>query len=240
MSRREFRPGLLPTIVTLALFPALIALGFWQLTRADEKRALVTDFSDGGVAAVELERVLQDGLERAARYQQVSVRGRYDPARQFLLDAMIVDGRTGYHVLTPLTLEGGAETVLVNRGWVPGGATRGDLPDIGVDPVTRVITGRINTFAEPGVRLGEATAAGDSWPRVTLYPDRAAIASALGTAVLPRVILLDPASPAGYRRDWRPEGIGPDRHIAYAVQWFALALALAIIYGVVNLKRRDD
>jgi cytochrome oxidase assembly protein ShyY1 len=30
------------------------------------------------------------------------------------------------------------------------------------------------------------------------------------------------------------------RHIAYAVQWFALALTLAIIYVVTNLHRRTE
>jgi cytochrome oxidase assembly protein ShyY1 len=32
-------------------------------------------------------------------------------------------------------------------------------------------------------------------------------------------------------------GIGPDRHRAYAVQWFALALTLACTYFFVNLRR---
>ena len=38
---RRFRPGLLPTLVVMALLPALVSLGFWQLGRAEEKRQLL-------------------------------------------------------------------------------------------------------------------------------------------------------------------------------------------------------
>ena len=44
MSR--FRPGLAPTLVVLALLPLLVWLGFWQLQRADEKRALLAEFQN--------------------------------------------------------------------------------------------------------------------------------------------------------------------------------------------------
>ena len=38
---RAFRPGLLPTLVVLVLLALLLALGGWQLQRADEKSALL-------------------------------------------------------------------------------------------------------------------------------------------------------------------------------------------------------
>jgi len=40
---RHFRPGLLPTIAVSLLLPLLIALGFWQLSRAEEKRTLLAE-----------------------------------------------------------------------------------------------------------------------------------------------------------------------------------------------------
>ena len=42
----------------------------------------------------------------------------------------------------------------------------------------------------------------------------------------------------GFERVWRPvRGIGPQRHRGYAFQWFSLALALLVIYVVVNTRR---
>jgi len=60
---------------------------------------------------------------------------------------------------------------------------------------------------------------------------------------LPRIVLLDPSEPDGYEREWSARynfsEFGPERHTAYAVQWFGMALALLVIYVVVNLKPLD-
>jgi cytochrome oxidase assembly protein ShyY1 len=50
------------------------------------------------------------------------------------------------------------------------------------------------------------------------------------------VLLLDPRDPDGFRREWAAPGFPPMRHIAYAVQWFGLALALSILFVVSSLK----
>ena len=41
---RRFRPGLAPTLAAAALLPAFLALGVWQLQRADEKRLLQGEY----------------------------------------------------------------------------------------------------------------------------------------------------------------------------------------------------
>jgi surfeit locus 1 family protein len=51
------------------------------------------------------------------------------------------------------------------------------------------------------------------------------------------LILLDPGEPDGYVRHWSPPGFPPMRHIGYAVQWFALAAALFVIFIVTNVRR---
>ena len=51
------------------------------------------------------------------------------------------------------------------------------------------------------------------------------------------LVLLDAGEPDGYVRNWTAPGFPPMRHIAYAVQWFGLALALIIIYIVTNVRR---
>ena len=103
--------------MAVALFALL---GAWQLGRAEQKRSLAADFAGGG-PAIEW-RQLPPG---APRYQRVQVRGHYDPAHQFLLDNMSHESVAGLQVLTPFLLDDGS-AVLVNRGWVPWGATRED------------------------------------------------------------------------------------------------------------------
>jgi surfeit locus 1 family protein len=51
-------------------------------------------------------------------------------------------------------------------------------------------------------------------------------------------VLLDPAAPNGYERVWRPAmQFGPERHLGYAIQWFALALVALIIFIALSLRR---
>ncbi|MBE2293473.1 MAG: hypothetical protein IAF00_00925, partial [Phycisphaerales bacterium] len=77
------------------------------------------------------------------------------------------------------------------------------------------------------------------WPRVIPYVDYPQLSTILGYPLQPAVILLAPEAPDGYWRDWRPRfgGLGPERHRGYAVQWFALAVTLIILYGFAAMRR---
>ena len=74
---------------------------------------------------------------------------------------------------------------------------------------------------------------------VLSFPDFAAIEAVLGTEVLHFQLLLDPQERNGFVREWGPEPNRANRNIAYAVQWFGLALlALALAIGVALAGRR--
>jgi len=51
---------------------------------------------------------------------------------------------------------------------------------------------------------------------------------------------LDPSMAIGYARDLEllPNTLPPDRHLGYAVQWFALAAAVLVIALVLTVRRR--
>jgi surfeit locus 1 family protein len=148
-------------------------------------------------------------------------------------------GSPGFRVLTPFRREGSERLLLVDRGWVPLGATRQDLPQVLVSPEFRAVSGRLDTLPAPGVRVGDAGVAGDTnWPRVLNFPQQQDIEKVLGGKVESRIVLLDPAAPNGYERVWRPAmQFGPERHLAYAIQWFALALAALVIFIALSLRR---
>ena len=76
------------------------------------------------------------------------------------------------------------------------------------------------------------------FPIVANYPTAADLHPLLGTRVwtpTTELVLLDAREPQGFLRQWQAPGFGPERHIAYAVQWFGLALALTVIYIWMNL-----
>jgi surfeit locus 1 family protein len=232
LAERRFRPGLWPTLAVLALLPLLLWLGFWQLDRAEQKRALLDGFAAGDRPAV----ALRDGLASHSRYTRVRAAGRYRPDRQILIDNMTRDGVAGFYVLTPLETNDG--TVLVNRGWIPKTFGVSELPDVTVSGESREVTGRLDRLPRAGLALETEPAPG--WPRVLQFPSRSEIEAETGLGLVEGMMLLDEGVPDGYARDWQPVEFGPDRHLGYAVQWFALSLTLVIIWIVVNWRKRGS
>jgi surfeit locus 1 family protein len=237
IGKRSFAPPVWTVVLTALGVAIFVALGYWQLGRAQEKQARFDAFMSGSEDIVDATGL---GFDELARYQRVRLRGSYDATRQILLDNMpSAAGRPGYRVLTPLERADGRGWVLVDRGWVPLGLTRDELPNVAVGAGERELTGTLDGLPIPGVRVGPAAAPGAaSWPRVLLFPTEPDVESILGVEVESRVILLDAGVPDGFERKWRPAlGFGPERHLGYAVQWFAFALVAIVLFVALNLKR---
>jgi surfeit locus 1 family protein len=232
---RTFAPRPFTTLLTIALIVMLVSLGRWQLHRAAEKRVLYDEFAAGSDAAhpVDLR------TPKVARYSHVEAFGHYDATRQILIDNMFDAERAGYFVITPFALQGGG-WILVNRGWVPFGQTRADRPSIPVDANERRIRGRADNMPSPGIHMGTPAPLAPPYPIVASFPTRDELAQLLKEqqwASASDLMLLDPSEPDGYIRNWAAPGFPPLRHVGYAVQWFGLALALAVIYVVTNFRR---
>ncbi len=236
LGSRIFSPRPFTTLLTLVLLAVLLSLGRWQLQRADQKRALFDAFAKGADAT----RPIELSTPPLPRYQHIEARGRYDGSRQILIDNMTsADGRAGYFVVTPFALAQGG-WVLVNRGWVPVGASRAALPAVDVAGDVRRVLGRADHLPSPGIRMGGAAALRPPYPAVANFPSHPDIARLLRETSwthATELVLLDADQPDGYVRQWQPPGFPPLRHTAYAVQWFGLASALAVIYLVTNIRR---
>jgi surfeit locus 1 family protein len=237
IANRVFAPRAWAALLTAAALAVFVSLGWWQVGRAREKQAMIESFARGTRSSVVLEGVRVDELPR---YQHLTARGHYDPAHQVLLDNMPSStGQPGYRVLTPFVRPGSARLLLVDRGWVPVGSSREKLPLIAVADDERDTSGRLDDLPVPGIRVGTAGTPGvTSWPRVLNFPTAADIEQVLGQPVEARIVLLDAARPDGYERVWRPSlGFPPERHLGYAVQWFALALVALVIFISLSLER---
>jgi surfeit locus 1 family protein len=222
------------TLLTLAAIVGFVALGRWQWHRAAEKRALNAAFSASDADVSELGARPIGAL---ARYAQIRVHGHYDGAHQFLLDNVSYRGRAGYEVLTPLVLDDG-RSLLVNRGWLPLTRSRQELPYVGLDLTARLsVTGRIDLLPVAAIALGHAPPPpGPLWPKLTSFPLMEELSAALGVRLEPRLLLLNAAEPLGFARDWQPEGLGPARHVSYAIQWWSFAALALVLYGLLNRR----
>jgi surfeit locus 1 family protein len=221
----------IPTIAVGCLVALLLALGNWQLNRSQEKRQyLELQTQRAATGTVTLSATTGDNLQ-SLRYKKTQLSGHYDVAHQFLLDNQIYAGKAGYFVLTPFILEGEKKAVLVNRGWLPLAQPRTVLPDLQFANAPPTIAGRINQFPSVGIKLAGAETPTQDWPSVVQVVDSAVLARKLGYALFGFQVELDKDAPAGYQRDWQTTTLmRPEQHTAYAMQWFALALTLTILF----------
>ncbi|MFM2006285.1 MAG: hypothetical protein RLZZ09_1940 [Pseudomonadota bacterium] len=227
----SFKPSVKGLGLFAVVFPLFITLGFWQLQRADEKRAINT-LRDvrSEEPSVALKDLVTEDIEDL-RFQPVLAEGQYDGAHQFLLDNQLEGQAVGYHVLTPFRLSGTDRAVLVNRGWLPQGSSRQNLPDIHQLPagVTRV-TGLVDRFHRVGFQLDGADIPTSGWPALVQVPDADKIAERLGYPVQPYQVLLDPSADGGYSRAWHMVRLDPGKNQGYALQWFLFAALAAFFF----------
>lgn len=233
----SFRPGLMATLATVLLLPLLLGLGAWQLQRGEQKAALQAQWeAQAALPPLHIGPGDQPDLHIAPG-RHLLVRGDWDTRRQILLDNQVVGGQAGYQVYTPLHLADG-HAVLVNRGWLPGGARRDVAPDVRLAARAALVAGSAAPPPSSGPLARQAldTTLGDGLLRVQQL-DIDDLSQRLGLTLEPWTLRLDPAAPDGYVRHWQTSGLGSERHLAYAVQWFLFAVLLVGLYVGLNLRR---
>jgi len=238
---RSFHVTWLGLGIYLILLTLLCSLGFWQLNRSEQKRQILKQ-QQSAIEADSIDLSRQTIVDAdAVRYRKVVVKGRYDIAHQFLVDNQIVDGKNGYFVLTPLLVEGADDAVLVNRGWVPLGTHRKDLPNVDFKAEPMQVIGRLNHFPSVGIKLKGAEIPTDTLPSVVQVVDANVLSEKLGYPVRTYQIELDATAPEGYKREWKINvPIPPEKHLAYAVQWFGLALTLTALFIWMSTRNRSE
>jgi surfeit locus 1 family protein len=242
IGNKIFKPKLVPTIVTLLILPILLRLGFWQLERAEEKRNLIAVFQQHNISGPLLINEIKNmndivAADEKLNYRTALIEGKYNSARQIFIDNKVYQGKTGVDVLTPFKLKNSEYSILVNRGWVSMVIDRSVLPDIKTTQDDLILSGKLKTLGKKPFMLGEQFQSNRGWPALMQWIDFEEIASKSGLKLLPYIFLLDEKQTSGYVRNWTPVVMQPEKSTSYAVQWFALALALIIIYIVVNLEK---
>lgn len=231
-----FRPGWKMTAFTVLFAPLLFWLGNWQLAREQEKILLQQEY-EAKQAADPLPVASVDWSQAGLGFTGVFTDGEYDNEHVFLLDNRVHEGKVGYELLSPFVTDSGLE-LLVNRGWIPLGRTRTELPSV------REIHGRVHIQGSIYVPLEEAFRLGSeeeivtgTGPRVLQDIDMGRIAESLDANMAPYTIRLLPGSPGLEQANWQAVNMLPEKHRAYAVQWFAMLTALIgmfIYFGFKN------
>jgi surfeit locus 1 family protein len=230
---RRFQPRWRWLVVALGGVVAFVALGNWQLRRADERRALAAAQRAALAApATPLPAAPVDASAYALR--RIAVRGTFLPAYTIYLDNRVRHERVGYVVVTPLRLAGSTLQIAVLRGWVAGTGSRADLPPVRTPAGEQTLDGLALSGIPQRFELKGAAPEGRVWQNLTVERYRAAT----GLALQPLLLEQRSDNGDGLSRDWPPHGAGAEKNENYALQWYSFA-ALSIVLWLVLSFRRD-
>ncbi|MFE2939895.1 SURF1 family protein [Streptomyces sp. NPDC059255] len=238
------RQWVILTLLALALIPAMIELGFWQLHRHERKVAQNSLISANLAAKpVPVTELTSPGhsVPRADYWRGVTVTGTFDTEHEVVVRRRTSnDDRVGYHVLIPLIMKDG-RAVIVNRGWIPANGDQHTFPSIPAPPQGEVtIAGRLKadeTSEVTGIRD-----VGDLPPRQVMLINSRQQQEELGRTVLGGYVELTSPVPA----DGSPQpirnpddgSIGP--HMAYAVQWWLFVAAVPVGWWILVRNEKRD
>lgn len=221
---KRFALGVLPSLVVLALLPLLVSLGFWQLGRGEEKRVMLAHYAER--RAEQPVQIDQLTTSDDLAYRRVQLRGHFDPDHSLLLDNSTRDGKAGVELIQPFEDQVSGVWAWVNRGWLP-------WPDRRVPPVfdtpKQALSLQAWVYVVPNTFQLQADKANAPWPRLITAVDPGKLWAELGREGFLQELRMESGLGA-YRVDWPIVAMGPEKHLGYAVQWFAMAAALFGLY----------
>jgi cytochrome oxidase assembly protein ShyY1 len=227
-----FRIHWLILLCVLLAMSGLVRLGVWQMGRAQEKIAEQESFVDSGqLQATPLAEVPTAGIEFDSLQHQnrrVVMRGEYLNAQSIFLIYQTYQGQIGWEIVTPFRVQDQQLIALVSRGWNGTGsyeALAAALP---------VVEGEVEVQGQIFVPTASMAAKtnGDldiKWPLVMRYLNTTELAPLFDAPLFPYVIRLAEDQPGVLVRHWPAVMVDAGRNFSYALQWFAMAIAVGIV-----------
>ena len=228
---RRFQTSVWGTFAAIAGIAGTLALGTWQLDRAQLKMSLAA-----AQERLDREPALRVGPElrdsEQLEMRRVEAYGRFEAEAMVLLDNRVRRGIVGYEVVMPLRIAGASKQVLVNRGWIAGSGDRRRIPEIVTPPDNVLVAGRAIIPGKRVYQLEPDSGEGSVWQNLSIERYRARWNMPVFAFVIQQTNEIDD----GLRREWPKVDRGVDTHRSYAVQWFALAGLIAVVYVVLGFS----
>ncbi len=234
LTKKWIIAALLATIAVCVM----VRLGFWQLDRLAQRRALnarVRSQINAPALVLDAAAIADPNLPQQLihmQYRQVKVRGTFDYSQQVALRNQAYNQEFGVHLLAPLKIEGSSQSILIDRGWIPQSDFDGDLlekydqPGVvdiqGVIQYSRVkpsIGNQKDVIPLPGQGRLEA------WYAVNLPGIAQQLPYPLLPVYLQQMPMLGVSGPP-YQDITQPE-LTDGSHLSFAIQWFFFAAVLA-------------
>lgn len=228
----RFRPSSKAILLAGMAFLILIGLGTWQVERLRWKTELIeTRQTRSQMAPIPLPSAIEDPVK--LEFRPVMATGVFLHEKELYLGARSLKGNLGYHILTPLLRPEGA-VVLVNRGWVPLDQKLAETRPQGQLEGAVTVEGILRLPGEPGWFTPDNVPEENFW----YWVDLPAMEAATGLALAPVVLEAGPEpNPGNLPIGGQTRLELPNDHLQYAITWYALALALAVVFVLYHRRQ---
>lgn len=224
------------TVAAIVSIAVTARLGYWQLSRANEKIELQANMQ------------LQTALPTLAgqtlftvkdittySHRKVKLTGHWLEQYTLFLDNRQMDGKPGFFVLTPFEFQdktlGLKKTILVQRGWIARNfLDRQQLPQIKQTQGEVTILGRIapspsKLYEFKGTESG-AIRQNTSIDELSQEFKIELLNMTIQQIEEPNVLEVDD----GLLRHWLQPNVGIEKHYGYMFQWWALSALIALLF----------
>ena len=223
---------ILPLLFIILAFFALLSLGFWQISRLKEKELFISSMQYN----LSNPPVDPKTLSANALYARIKVKGHFLSDKNIHLYGRksMSKEKDGYYLITPFQTSND-KIILVTRGWFAQ-KHKNSINDI-VDHSTEIsgvtLPSEKNRLFVPGNDI-----ANNIWFTLDLQQ----ASQVLGLNLENFYLIMDSSSdnPSQFLKILSTERLLHIRndHLEYAVTWFALAIALAVISIVYYFRQK--
>ena len=221
------------TIFYIIFGSVFVFLGFWQIERGAEKDQIVSNFEEA-----QMKQPLPIS-NNSKKWDRVYVNGALDKSKTIFIDNTIYKGALGYKVVAPLILDMD-EIILVDFGWTKQPERRGDVKTVEISSNQNISVTGVLEQPELGLVLSDELFS-SSWPKISQSKSIDALQELFDERIYPFILLSD------FRKDSdltyiKPvvTNMPPVKHYGYAGQWFAMFIALTIMYLYFLRKSKNE
>lgn len=235
MTSKWNKPRPIPLIMSVTAFLLMMGLGIWQMQRLEWKEGLIAD-----IEKTEKERPSEilppDAELKNHPFARYLVSGTFLNEQEFHLAARDYKAVRGYHILTPFRTDDG-RIILLNRGWVPTERkNRETRPESLIEgPTTQII--RLRTDKDRNYFTPDASPKDNIW----FWKDRKGMEKYSGLDMAPVTAdVLGEQNIEHLPVPLEDKMVLRNDHLGYALTWFMVGIAVAIIFIVYHRKKPSE
>jgi len=222
-SRKTILSIILGTLVVMTC----LGLSYWQFSRASEKQKQQQIFSGNEITLKEFIDSFEQNV-KTVNGRVINLSGRLDASNTWFLDNQIVDGQVGVDILTLFKIDDLPHSILVNLGFIS--VPNRTLPEVVLPSSPVTLQFLIKSENLKGFSL--SSVAQDPRSARLQFIDTDFLETSAGKKIYPAVLYQQTVhGQADFAQPhYKAVVMSPEKHQAYALQWFLIATAAAIIF----------